>query len=141
MKTKWYKYLNKMVHLKYPILEIWCCNKHTNQLLPSKLKFDTKLRKVVPYNLVAQLCTSDSRRQNIPPNVVCLFQPIKYKHLKHRFLATFGTCYSSKINAFFKAQMWQKAEEYVPKQVCQYSTPQVIAINYRQNMQSIACKF
>ena len=29
-------------------------------------------------------------------------------------------------NAFFKAQMWQKAEEYVPKQVCQFSTAQVI---------------
>ena len=45
--------LNKMVHLKYPILEIWCCHKHTNQLLPSVLKFDTKLRKVFPNNLVA----------------------------------------------------------------------------------------
>ena len=87
--------LNKMVHLKYPILKIWCCHKHTNQLLPSGLKFDTKLRKVFPNNLAAQLCTSHSRRQNIAPNVVCLFQPIKCKHLKLRFLATFGTCYSS----------------------------------------------
>ena len=29
-------------------------------------------------------------------------------------------------NAFFKAQMWKKAEEYVPKQVCQHSSAQVI---------------
>ena len=29
-------------------------------------------------------------------------------------------------NAFFKAQMWQKAEEYVLKLVCQHSTVQVI---------------
>ena len=95
----------KMVHLKYPILEIWCCHKHIHQLPPSRLKFDTKLRKVFPNNLAAcaqlELCTShsNSRRQNIPPNVVsdCLFQPIKYKHLKLRFLATFGTCYSSQI--------------------------------------------
>ena len=31
-------------------------------------------------------------------------------------------------NAFFKAQTWQKAEEYIPKQVnnCQHSTAQVI---------------
>jgi hypothetical protein len=28
--------------------------------------------------------------------------------------------------AFFKAQMWQKAEEYVPKMVCQHSTAHVI---------------
>ena len=29
-------------------------------------------------------------------------------------------------NAFFKAQMWQKAEEYVPKKVCQHTSAQVI---------------
>ena len=42
--------LNKMVHLKYPILnlEIWCCHKHATQLPPSRLKFDTKLMKVFP---------------------------------------------------------------------------------------------
>ena len=47
--------LNKMVHLKYPILnlEIWCCHKHIKQLpkAPSRLKFDTKFRKVFPNNL------------------------------------------------------------------------------------------
>ena len=89
----------KMVHLQHPILEIWCCHKHMNQLLRSRLKFDKKLRKVFPNNLAAQLCTSHSRRQNIAPNVVCLFQPIKCKHLKLRFVATFGTCYSSQMPA------------------------------------------
>ena len=86
-----------MVHLKYPILEIWCCHKHTNRLLPSGLKFDTKLRKVFPNNLATQLCPSHSRRENIAPNFVCLFQPIKGKHVKLRFLVTFGTCYSSQM--------------------------------------------
>ena len=87
--------LNKMIHLKYPILEIWCCHEHITQLSPSRLKFDTKLRKVFPDNLAPQFCTSHSRRENIAPNFVCLFQPIKCKHVKLRFLATFGTCYSS----------------------------------------------
>ena len=93
--------LNKMVHLKYPILEIWCCHKNITQLPPSRLKFDTKLRKVFPNNLAPQLCTSHdhSRRDpgNIAPNFVCLFQPIKCKHVKLRFLATFGTCYFSQM--------------------------------------------
>ena len=89
--------LNKMVHLKYPILEIWCWHIHITQLPPSKLKFDTKLRKVFPNNLTPQLCTSHSRRENIAPNFVCLFQPIKCKHVKLIFLATFGTCYSSQM--------------------------------------------
>ena len=54
IKMKWYKYqLNKMIHLKYPILEIWCCHKHTNPLPPSRLKFDTKMRKVFPNNMAA----------------------------------------------------------------------------------------
>ena len=87
--------LNKMVHLKYPILEIWFCHKHITQLPPSRLKFDTKLRKVFPNNLAPQLCTSHSCRENIAPNFDCLFQPIKCKHVKLSFLATFGTCYSS----------------------------------------------
>ena len=159
--------LNKMVHLKSPgpILEIWCCHKHITQLPSSRLKLDTKLRKVFPNNLAPQLytshscreilhpilsvnvcssqsnfnaslknsdfwlplalvtllkcllqgsnlakklrnmsprslsaqrqlCTSHSRRENIAPNFVCLLQPIKCKHLKLRFLAPFGTCYS-----------------------------------------------
>ena len=91
--------LNKMVHLKYPILEIWCCHKHINQLPPSRLKFDTKLRKVFPNNLAAQLCTSHSCRQNIPPNLsVCSSQSnTSIYQLKLRFLATFGTCYSSQM--------------------------------------------
>ena len=115
--------LNKMVHLKYPILEIWCCHKHITQLPPSRLKFDTKLRKVLPNNLAPQLCTSHSRRENIAPNFVCLFQPIKCKHTQ-----IFGYLWHLLLfsNAFFKAQMWKKAEEYIPKQGCQHSTAQVI---------------
>ena len=118
--------LNKIVHLKYPILEIWCCHKHIIQLPPSRLKFifDTKLRKVFPNNLAPYAWPQ--RRENIALNFVCLFQPIKCKHVKLRFLATFGTCQLLFSNAFFKAQMWQKAEEYIPKQVCQHSTAQVI---------------
>ena len=30
------------------------------------------------------------------------------------------------VNAFLKAQMWQKAEKYIPKKVFQHSTAQVI---------------
>ena len=33
----------------------------------------------------------------IAPNFVCLFEPIKCKHVKLRFFATFGTCYSSQM--------------------------------------------
>ena len=36
---------------KIPHLEIWCCYIHITQLPPSRLKFDTKLRKVFPNNL------------------------------------------------------------------------------------------
>ena len=90
--------LNKMVHLKYTILEIWWFHTHIIQLPSSRLKFDTKLRKVFPNNLAPYLCTSHSRRENIAPNLVCLFQPINaLKHVKLRFLATFGTCHSSQM--------------------------------------------
>ena len=117
--------LNKMVHLKYPILEIWCCHKHITQLPPSRLKFDTKLRKACVPKQSGTIALHKSFLQGkYCTQFVCLFQPIKCKHVILRFLATFGTCYSSQC--FFKAQMWQKAEEYVPKQVCQHSTAQVI---------------
>ena len=96
-KNEMVQTLNKMVHLKYPILEIYRCYKHTTQSPPSRLKFDTKLRKVFLNNLAAQLCTSHSCRENMAPNFFCLFQPIKCKHLKLRFSATFGTCYSSQM--------------------------------------------
>ena len=33
--------LNKMVHLKYTILEIWCCHKHITQLPPSTTRLCT----------------------------------------------------------------------------------------------------
>ena len=136
--------LNKMVHLKYPIciLEIWCCHKHTNQLLPSGLKFDTKLRKVFPNNLTAQLCTSHSCRQNIPPNFVCLFQPIKYFKIQASKTQIFGYLWHLLLfsNAFFKAQMWQKAEKYIPNYLG-LSEQHCTSHCYRQNTQSIACKF
>ena len=117
--------LNKMVHLQYPILEIWCCHKHSNQLPPSRLQFDTKLRKVFPNNLAAQLCTSHSRRQNIAPNVVCLFQPIKCKHLKLRFLATFGTCYSSQMPSS-RLKCGKKLRNTSPSRFISKATAQVI---------------
>ena len=120
--------LNKMVHLKYPILEIWCCHKHITQLPSSRLKFDTKLRKVFPNNLAEQLCTSHSCRENIAPNFVCLFQPIKCKHLiiKLRFLATFGTCYFSEMPSS-RLKCGKKLRTYYTSQVgLSHSTAQVI---------------
>ena len=90
--------LNKMVHLQYPILEIWCCHKHINQLPPSRLKFDTKLLKMFLNNLPAWLCTSHSRRENIAPNFVYLLLTNQMQASKLRFLATFGTfCVSSQM--------------------------------------------
>ena len=89
--------LNKMVHLKYPFQKYADVINMLPKFPPSRLKFDTMLRKVFPNNLAAQLCTSHSRRENMAPNFVCLFQPIKCKHLKLRFLATFGTCHSSQM--------------------------------------------
>ena len=87
--------LNKMVHLNF---EIWCCHKHITQLRHSRLKFDTKLRKVFPNNLAASLCTSHPLREILHPILsVCSSQLIKCKHLKLRFLATFGTCYSPQM--------------------------------------------
>ena len=132
--------LNKMVHLKYPILEIWCCHKHINQLPPSRLKFDTKLWKVFSNNLAAQLCTSHSRRQNIAPNVVCLFQPIKCKHLnlKLRFLATFDTCYSSRIPSS-RLKCGKKLRNICPQ--VGLSAQHCTSHCNRQNTKSIACKF
>ena len=130
--------LNKMVHLKYPFQKYGVVtNIFTNCL---RLKFDTKLRKVFPNNLAAQLCTSHSRRQNIAPNFVCLFQPIKCKHVILRFGYLWHLLLFS--NAFFKALMLQKAEEYIPKQVFQHSTAQHCTNHcYRQNTESIVCKF
>ena len=133
--------LNKMVHLKYPILEIWCCHdhKHTTQLLPSRLKFDTKLRKVFPNNLApyAQLCTSHSCRENIAPNFVCLFQPIKCKHVKPRFLATFGTCYF--LKCLLQGSNLAKSGGIHPQ--VGLSAQHCTSHCYRQNTQSIVCTF
>ena len=110
--------LNKMVHLKYPILEIWFCHKHITQLPPSRLKQSGSIALHKSFSQ-GKCCTQ-----------VCLFvlanqmQASKIKthdqifgYLCHLLLFS---------NAFFKAQMCQKAEEYIPKQVCQHSTAQVI---------------
>ena len=86
--------LNKMVHVKYPILEIWYCHKHTTQLPPSRLKFDTKLRKVFPQFWLFALANQMQ---------ACKTQIFGY--LWHLLLFS---------NAFFKTQMWQKAEQYIP---------------------------
>ena len=130
--------LNKtMVHLKYPILEIWCCNKHITQLPPSRLKFDTKLRKVFPNNLAPQLCTSHSRREIIAPNFVCLFQPIKCKHIKLRFLATFGTCYSSPMPSS-RLNCGKKLRNMSPSRFVSTALHKSLL---QTKQQSIACKF
>ena len=131
--------LNKMVHLKYPILEIWCCHKHITQLPPSRLKFDTKLRKLFPNNLAPyiQLCTSHSRRENIAPNFVCSFQPIKCKHLKLRFSATFGTFYSSQM----PSSRLKSGKKLRNMSLSGLSAQLCTSHCYRQNAQSIACKF
>ena len=108
--------LNKMLHLKIPILEIWCCHKHTNQLLFSGLKFDIKLGKVFPNNLAAIIAQVILIGKIFHPiDFVCLFQPIKfeYKHLKLRFLATFGTCYSSQMS-FIRLKCGKKLRNISP---------------------------
>ena len=128
--------LNKMVHLKYPILEIWCCHKHTNQLLPSRLKFDTKLRKVFPNNLAAQLCTR-SFSQGKYCTQFCLF--VLANQMQASKTQIFGYLWHLLLfsNAFFKAQMWQKLRNIFPSLSAQHYTSHC----YKQNTQSIACKF
>ena len=69
------------------------------QFPPSRLKFDTKLRKVFPNNLVAYIALHKSFSQGKYCTQFCLFVLAnhEYKHLKLIFLATFGTCYSSQM--------------------------------------------
>ena len=112
--------LNKMVHLKSPILEICYCPAHSTQLRPPILKFDSNLRKIFSTNSAALLCTSHSHMENMEntaPNFDCLFQPIKCKHLNPRFLATFGTCYSSQM-LFSRPKVGKRSEEYVLTESC-----------------------
>ena len=118
--------LNKMVHLQYPILEIWCCPKHIYQLPSSRLKFDTKLRKVFPNNLAAYIALLKSFLQAKYSTQCCLF--VLANQMRASKTQIFGYLWHWLLvsKAFFKAQMWQKAEEYVPKMVCQHSTAQVI---------------
>ena len=94
--------LNKMVHLKYPILEIWCCQKH--------------------FNKSGSIALHKSFSQSKYSTQFCLF--VLANQL--RFLATFGTCYSSQMpSSMLKCG---KKLRNVPKQVCHHvhSTAQVI---------------
>ena len=129
--------------LKYPTLEIWWYHKHINQLPPSRLKSDTKLRKVFPNNLAPQLCTSHSRSAAQGKNCTqfCLF--VLANQMQACKTQIFGYLWHLLLfsNAFFKAQMWQKDEEYIPKQVCQHSTAQVIVTGKIRRVYNIVCKF
>ena len=106
--------LNKMVHLKYPILEIWCCHKHFTQLPPSRLKFDTKLRKVFPSGSIALHKSFLKAKYSTQ---FCLFVLANQIRIQASKTQIFGYLWHLLLfsNAFFKAQMWQKAEEYIPK--------------------------
>ena len=75
-----------------------------------------------------------------PIDFVCLFWLIKYKHLKLDQI--FGYLWHLLFfsNGFFKAQMWQKAEEYVPKKVCQHTSAQVI-VTGKIRRAYIVCEF
>ena len=103
--------LNKMVNLKYPILEIWCCHKHFTQLPPSRLKFDTKLRNVFPNNLASYIALHKSFSQGKYCTQFCLF--VVANKMQACKTQIFGYLWPLLLfsNAFFKAQMWQKAEE------------------------------
>ena len=101
--------LNKMVHLKYPILEVWCCHKHITQLPPSRLKFDTKLRKVFPNNLAPSFSQGKYCTQ------FCLF--VVANQMQACKTQIFGYLWHFLLfsNAFCKAQMWQKLRDIHPQ--------------------------
>ena len=89
--------LNKMVHWKYPNLEIWCCHKHITQLPPSMLKFDKscgKCSQTIWHHSSAQVILTGK----IYCTQFCLFVLAnQMQACKLRFLATFVTCYSSQM--------------------------------------------
>ena len=109
---KCYKYWTviKMVHLKYPFLEIWCCHKHITQLPPSRLKFDTKLRKVFPNNLAAY-ALHKSFSQGKYCTQFCLFvlanqmQPSKLRFSAPLALVTLLKCLLQGSNV---AKRWER---------------------------------
>ena len=92
--------LNKMVHLKYPTLEIWCCQKHITQLPPARLNLIQSwgvCSKTIWHHSSAQVILSGKILH--PILSVCSSQSNASMHVKLRFLATlsFGTCYSSQM--------------------------------------------
>ena len=58
----------------------------------------------------------------------CLFALLVANQMQASKTQIFGYLWHLLLlpNAFFKAQMWQKDEEYVLKKVCQHSSAQVI---------------
>ena len=77
--------LNKMVHLKY----------HFRNMLMSYTYYPINSFKAEIWHKLEEIVPKHSG--SIAPNFVCLFKPIKCKHLKLRFLAIFGTCYYSQM--------------------------------------------
>ena len=109
--------LNKMVHLKHTILQIFCCHNNITQMPPLRLKFGTMFRNMSPIDSAEQLCTSHCCRRNtqhiVPTNG--LFDLTNQMHAsKTQLLGQLWHLFLSS-NAFSKAQIWHKAEEYVPK--------------------------
>ena len=136
-----FQILNKMLHLKYPFQK-YADVLHSTQLHPPRLKFETKLRKMFPTNLEAQLCTSYSHMENMEntaPNFKCLFHPIKCKHLNPRFLAMFGTCSPSQMS-FSRLKVGKKLRNISSSSLA--ACAQLCTSHcYRRNTQRIACKF
>ena len=126
--------LNKMVHLKYPILEICWCHKHTTRLPPLRLKFDTKLRKVFPIwqHSSAQVILAG---KILHPISVCSSQ-------SNASIKTQIFCFVWHLllfsNAFFKAEMWQKLRNMSPSRFVSTALHKSLL---QAKYMSIACKF
>ena len=119
--------LNKMVHLKYPILEIWCCHKHITQFPPSRLKFDTKLRKVFPNNL-GTIALHKSFLQGKYCTQFCVFVLANQMQACNTqiFGYSSGTCYSSQMPSSSLKYCKKLRNTSPSSQVYQHSTAQVI---------------
>jgi hypothetical protein len=97
--------LNKMVHLKYPNLEI-CADVWLINILPNINCLLQGWNLIQSWGKCSKTIWQHSSTQGIltgkllilhPILSVCSCQSIKCKHLKLRFSATFGTCYSSQM--------------------------------------------